>query len=65
MRWATADAHDSLSDTYLANGQKDLARQNAEKALELLKSDTTDSEPRRAEIRESAEGKLAQLKKKT
>ena len=57
----SADAHDSLSDAYLADGQKDLAREHARKALALLPSDTADSEVRRAEIRESAEGKLQQL----
>jgi hypothetical protein len=38
-----------------------LARENAKKALELLKSDTTDPEARRKEIQESAETKLKQL----
>jgi dienelactone hydrolase len=52
---------DSLSDAYLADGQKDLARQNAKKALELLPSDTTDNEQRRNGIRASAEQKLKQL----
>lgn len=55
------NVYDSLSDAYLANGQKDLARQNAKKALELLLSDTTDSADRRKDIKESAEGKLKQL----
>src|SRR6201988_4864393 len=31
---------DSLSDAYLADGQKDLACHNAQKALDLLSSDT-------------------------
>ncbi len=43
----SADAHDSLSDAYLADGQKKLARENAEKALALLPSDTADSCPGR------------------
>src|SRR3984885_8010093 len=34
----SADAHDDLADAYLADGQKDLARQYAEKALTLLDS---------------------------
>jgi len=55
------NAYDSLSDAYLADGQKDLARQNAKKALELLPSDTTDNELRRNGIRTSAEQKLKQL----
>ena len=59
----SADANDSLSDAYLADGQKDLARQHAEKALALLPSDTSDSEVRRTEIRESAQQKLEQLGK--
>jgi dienelactone hydrolase len=55
------NVYDSLSDAYLADGKKDLARQNAKKALELLPSDTTDSEARRKDIRENAEQKLKQL----
>jgi dienelactone hydrolase len=55
------NVYDSLSDAYLADGQKDLARQNAKKALELLASDTTNPEDRRKEIKESAEQKLKQL----
>jgi len=57
------DAHDSLSDAYLADGQKALAREEAEKALALLPSDTADSPTRREEIRDSAQGKLDQLAK--
>jgi dienelactone hydrolase len=55
------NVYDSLADAYLASGQKDLARQNAKKVLELLPADTTDSEARRKEIKESAEQKLKQL----
>ncbi len=57
----SANVYDSLADAYLADGQKELARQNAKKALELLASDTTDPEARRKAIRESAEQKLKQL----
>jgi hypothetical protein len=57
----SADANDSLSDAYLADGQKDLARQYAEKALALLASDTTDSEARRNLIRDDAQQNLKQL----
>jgi dienelactone hydrolase len=57
----SANVYDSLSDAYLADGQKDLARLNAKKALELLPSDTTDPEDRRKGIKESAEQKLKQL----
>ena len=55
------NAFDSLSDAYLADGQKVLALQNAKKALELLANDTADSEQRRNAIRDSAEQKLKQL----
>jgi hypothetical protein len=55
------NAFDSLSDAYLADGQKELALKNAKKALELLVNDTTDDEQRRNAIRDSAEQKLKQL----
>jgi hypothetical protein len=55
------NVYDSLSDAYLADGQKGPALQNAKKALELLPSDTSDPEARRKGIRESAEKKLKQL----
>jgi dienelactone hydrolase len=55
------NAYDSLADAYLANGQKDLARQNAKKALELLAFDTSDPQPRRDAIRDSAQQKLKQM----
>ena len=65
----SADAHDNLADAYLADGQKDLARQYAEKTLALLDSHKTplsswsDTEPRRNEIRRSAQQTLAQATK--
>ena len=55
------NVYDSLSDAYLANGEKDLARRNAKRALELLPSDTTDPAQRRDAITASAEQKLKQL----
>jgi pimeloyl-ACP methyl ester carboxylesterase len=55
------NAYDSLSDVYLADGQKELARQNAKKALELLANDTTDPQARRDAIRGNAQLKLKQL----
>jgi dienelactone hydrolase len=55
------NAYDSLSDAYLADGQKDLARENANKALALLAFDTADSEARKKTVRDSAEKKLKQL----
>jgi dienelactone hydrolase len=63
----SADAYDSLSDAYLADGQKDLARQTAEKALALLDSHAapasswSDTEARRKLIRDSAQQNLKQL----
>ena len=63
----SADAYDSLSDAYLANGQKALAREYAEKAMALLNSNNlpasswSNSEARRNEIRTSVEQKLNQL----
>jgi len=58
---ASPNAYDSLADAYLADGQKEPALQNAKKALELLAKDTTDSEARRNDIRDSAEQKVKQL----
>jgi dienelactone hydrolase len=60
----SANVYDSLSDAYLADGQKDLARQNAKKALELLPTDTSFNEQYRQGIRENAENKLKQLGEK-
>jgi dienelactone hydrolase len=55
------NVYDSLSDAYFADGQRDLAREKAKKALQLLASDTTDPEDRRNGIKASAEEKLKQL----
>jgi dienelactone hydrolase len=55
------NAYDSLSDAYLADGQKELARQNARKSIELLANDTTDEPARRDAIRDSALLKIKQL----
>src|SRR5579864_122629 len=57
----SANVYDSLSDAYLADGQKDLAKVNAKKALELLPTDTTDPPARRDALKASAEQKLKQL----
>lgn len=62
----SADAHGNLAGTYLADGQKDLARQYAEKALALLDSHAapasswSDTEPRRGEIRRDVQQTLTQ-----
>ncbi len=63
----SADAHYNLADAYLADGQKELARQYAEKALALLDSHAaplsswSDTEQRRGEIRRSAQQTLKKL----
>jgi dienelactone hydrolase len=60
----SANVYDSLSDAYLADGQKDLARGNAKKALQMLATDTTATPEFRKGVQESAEGKLKQLGEK-
>src|SRR5207253_6816620 len=63
----SADAHYNLADAYLKNGQKDLARQYADKALAMIDSHKTplsswsDTEQRRGEIRRSAQQTLKKL----
>ena len=57
----SANAYDSLSDAYLADGQQDLAREYAQKALDKLETDSTPNEDRKKLIRESAKQKLKQL----
>jgi dienelactone hydrolase len=63
----SADAHANLADAYLKNGQKDLARQYAEKALAMIDSHKaplsswSDTEQRRAEIRSGVQDTLKEL----
>src|SRR5438874_827281 len=63
----SADAHYNLADAYLKDGQKDLARQYAEKALALLDSHAaplsswSDTEQRRGEIRRGVQDTLKKL----
>src|SRR5437773_9772403 len=63
----SADAHYNLADAYLADGQKEPARQYAEKALALLDSHAaplsswSDSEQRRGEIRRGVQKTLKKL----
>jgi len=63
----SADAHYNLADAYLADGQKELARQYAEKALALLDSHAaplsswSDTEQRRGEIRNGVQQTLKKL----
>jgi Flp pilus assembly protein TadD len=63
----SADAHETLAEAYLANGQKDLARQHAERALAILDSHTapasswTDTAQYRSEIHNGAQDVLKRL----
>ena len=63
----SADANGNLADAYLQNGQKDLAKQYAEKALAILDahkvpaSSWTDTDQYRGEVRRSAAKILKQL----
>jgi tetratricopeptide (TPR) repeat protein len=63
----SADAHSNLADAYLKDGQKDLARQYAEKALALLDSHAapasswSDTEQRRGEIRSDVQRTLKKV----
>jgi hypothetical protein len=59
---ASSNAWDSLGDAYLADGQRDKAREAAEKSLRLVDSDLAETEAQRKLIRESAQGKLDRLK---
>ena len=67
----SADAHYNLADAYLADGQKDLARQYADQALVLLDSHKaplsswSDTDQRRSEIRRSIGQTLTQATKET
>jgi hypothetical protein len=58
----SANAHDSLADGYIANGQIALAAE--EKCLELLPADTINPQFKAA-LRQVAEQKIAKLKAKS
>lgn len=58
----SSNAWDSLGDAYLADGQKEKAREASEKCLALVDKDTAETEEQRVAIRQSAQGKLDQLK---
>lgn len=60
----SANVYDSLSDAYLAAGNKAEALKYAEKAIEMLAVDTQATEEFKQQIRESAGRKIAELKKK-
>src|SRR5690242_3839814 len=60
----SADVQSDLADAYLATGEKDMAREHAQRALSLLDSHAapasswSDTEERRGEIRKAAEETL-------
>jgi hypothetical protein len=66
----SADANDSLADGYLKDGQKDLARKHAEKALAILDahavpaSSWTDTDEYRGELRRSLQKTLRKVSEK-
>lgn len=66
----SADLYENLAEAYLGDGQKDLARQAAEKTLKLLNtpglpaSSWTDTEQYRGEIRRGAQETLKKLNEK-
>jgi tetratricopeptide (TPR) repeat protein len=55
------NTYDSLSDGYIAAGQKDLALENVKKALALLPGDTKDNEQFRYGLKQTDEKKLQDL----
>jgi tetratricopeptide (TPR) repeat protein len=61
---SSANTYDSLSDAYLALGHQDEALKNAEKALEIMPKDPEASEDFKALVRESAQRKVTDLRKK-
>lgn len=66
----SADAHSSLADAYFKDGQKDLARQYAEKALAMINShgaplsSWSDTKERRAEVRSGLQDVLQKVSEK-
>ena len=66
----SADVQNDLADAYLANGQKDMAREHAQRVLSLLDSHAapasswSDTQQRRGEIRKSAEDTLKKATEK-
>jgi dienelactone hydrolase len=59
----SANVYDSLADAHLAAGRPSEALRLAEKALQVLVTDTRTPEAFKQQIRESAEQKIRQLKK--
>jgi dienelactone hydrolase len=61
-RLTSSNAWDSLADAYLADGQRDKAREASEKSLKLVDSDPDEPPDQRKIIRDSAQGRLDRLK---
>jgi predicted Zn-dependent protease len=57
------NTYDSLADAYLAAGKRDDALRFAEKTLAMLEKDTATPADFKAQIKESAERKIAELKR--
>ena len=57
----SANAHDSLADGYLAAGDREKAREHAEKAIAALAGDPNQTAEFQKAIRDAAEAKLRQL----
>jgi dienelactone hydrolase len=57
------NTYDSLADAYLAAGKREEALRLAEKTLAMLEKDTTTPADFKAQIKESAERKITELKK--
>jgi dienelactone hydrolase len=62
---SSANTYDSLSDAYLALGNRDEALRNAEKALEMIPKDAEASDDFKRLVREGAEKKVTELRKKS
>jgi dienelactone hydrolase len=60
---ASANTYDSLSDGYLALGNREEALRYAEKALEMIPKDTEASDDFKKLVRQGAEKKIKELKK--
>ena len=57
----SANVYDSLSDAYLAMGNKEEALKYAQKAIEMLDKDPNATPEFKRLVRESAEGKIKEL----
>lgn len=58
----SANAYDSLSDAYEADGNKEMAIEFAQKALEMLPNDPSPNQDLKNRVKDSATEKLKRLK---